>query len=161
MHVAVPTRVHFGSLIVGIATVAKPAFSLMDAVIALEGPGPANGTPTHMGLLLASTDPVALDWAEARIMGYDPEDIPIVREGIRRGLGSRPSTYPLLNSEDLVRPDFQRITTQKRTASSAPSSSMIFGPIIRRNVKRQRPTGLRPIHASSAASASRSVRPMP
>ena len=140
MHVAFPTRDQFASLIVGIATVAKPAFSLMDAVIALEGPGPANGTPTHMGLLLASTDPVALDWAEARIMGYDPEDIPIVREGIRRGLGSRPSTYPLLDAEDLVRPDFQRITTQKRTRFvRSLIIPMIFGPIIRRNVKRQRP----------------------
>ena len=140
MHVAFPTRTQFASLMVGIALAVKPAFSLMDAVIALEGPGPANGTPTHMGLLLASCDPVALDWDEARIMGYDPDDIPIVAEGIRRGLGSRPTSYPLLEAEDLVRPSFRRIATEKRTRFvRSLIIPLLFGSIIRWRVKRRRP----------------------
>ena len=34
---------------------------VLDAVVAMEGNGPRSGDPLHMGLLLLSTDPVALD----------------------------------------------------------------------------------------------------
>ena len=140
MHVQFPTRSQFASMIVGIATAVKPAFNIMDAVIALEGPGPANGTPIPMGLLLASRDPVALDWAEATIMGYNPLDVPIVEEGIKRGLGERPSSYPLLSAEELVRPAYVRIALQKKTRFvRSLIIPLLFGPIIRWNVKRQRP----------------------
>ena len=144
MHVAFPTRDQFASLIVGIATVAKPAFSLMDAVIALEGPGPANGTPTHMGLLLASTDPVALDWAEARIMAMI---LRISRSSGGHQAGPRVAPIHL--------PAARREIWYVPTSSASPQRTrfvrsliipMIFGPIIRRNVKRQRPHRL---HARS------------
>ena len=140
MHVQFPTRSQFATLMVGIATAVKPAFSLMDGIIALEGPGPANGTPVHVGLLLASCDAVALDWAQARIMGYEALDVPIVAEGIRRGLGSPPSSYPLLDAEELVRPSFTRIAIHRRTRFiRSLIIPLLFGPIIRWNVKRQRP----------------------
>ncbi|MFA5448173.1 MAG: DUF362 domain-containing protein [Sphaerochaeta sp.] len=140
MHVHYPTRQQFATLMVGIATVAKPAFNLMDGIIALEGPGPANGTPTHLGLLLASVDPVALDWAQATIMGYEPTQVPIVAEGIRRGLGSVPTSYPGLDATDLVRPTFKRIAVDKQIGFvRSLIIPLLFGPVIRWHVKRQRP----------------------
>lgn len=140
MHVQFPTRSQFASLMVGIATAVAPTFNIMDGIIALEGPGPANGTPTHMGLLLASSDPVALDWAQGTIMGYDPLELPIVVEGIRRGLGSRPSSYPLLDAESLIRPSYRRITIDQKTRFvRSLIIPLLFGPLIRYNVKRRRP----------------------
>jgi uncharacterized protein (DUF362 family)/NAD-dependent dihydropyrimidine dehydrogenase PreA subunit len=140
MHVTYPTRSQFATLMVGIAAVAKPAFTIMDGIIALEGPGPANGTPTHLGLILASCDPVAVDWAQAKIMGYDPLEVPIVAEGIRRNLGSKPTFYPLLNAEDLVRTSFVRIAVDKKTHFiRSLILPLLFGPFIRWRVKRQRP----------------------
>lgn len=82
-HVMFPTRELFASLIVGILSLAKPSFSLMDGIIGMEGPGPANGKPRHMGLILASKDALALDWAQAIVMGYDPLSIPIIAEGLK------------------------------------------------------------------------------
>lgn len=114
-HVQFPSREQFASLIVGIAAVVKPSFSLMDGIIGMEGPGPANGRPRHMGLLLASCDALALDYAQAQIMGYEPKSIPIIAEGLRRGLGSAPTLYPKLNAGDLVQHDFLRIEMQKQT----------------------------------------------
>ena len=36
-----------------------------------------------LGAILASTDPVALDLAALRLMGFDPERIPKIREAMR------------------------------------------------------------------------------
>ena len=138
-HVQFPTRRQFASLMVGIASIANPAFCLMDGIIAMEGPGPANGFSRHLGLLLASCDAVALDYAQARIMGYDPMLVPIVSEGIRRGLGDKPSSYPALSAEDLIQEDYVRIKMREHTgflpALSIPS---IFSRYIHWNVKRER-----------------------
>jgi len=50
----------------------KPKLSIMDAIIAMEGRGPANGKPRRMDLLLASRDSVALDATAMRLAGLDP-----------------------------------------------------------------------------------------
>lgn len=138
-HLAFPTREQFASLMVGIASVAKPAFSIMDGVIAMEGPGPANGSSRPVGLILASQDALALDYAQAQIMGYAPLDVPIVAEGLRRNLGSIPSEYPLLSARELIIEDYKRIEVQKKTNFlSALILPFFAGPFIRARVKRQR-----------------------
>ena len=114
-HVQFPTRELFASLMVGIAAAVKPSFSLMDGIIGMEGPGPANGSPRHVGLLLASCDALALDYAQATIMGYEPKTIPIIAEGLRRSLGSIPTVYPALDAKELILTDYQRIAMHKRT----------------------------------------------
>lgn len=140
MHLKYPARERFATMLVGVATAAKPSFALMDGIIAHEGPGPANGSPTPLGLLLASCDSVAVDWAQARIMGYDPQDIPIVSEAIRRGLGSAPTSYPALSAEELIKDSFQRITLEKRTSFfRSLILPFLAGPFVRWQVERQRP----------------------
>lgn len=114
-HVQFPTREQFASLIVGIAAVVKPAFSLMDGIIGMEGPGPANGRPRHLGLLLASCDALALDHAQAAIMGYDPKTIPIIAEGLKRGLGSVPTSYGGEDIHSVIVQDYLRIEMHKQT----------------------------------------------
>lgn len=138
-HVLFPTREQFASLMVGIAEVVKPSFSLMDGVIGMEGPGPANGRPRHLGLLLASTDALALDYAQAQIMGYSSEQVPIIAEGLKRGIGAIPSAYPVLDAKDLVLPDFLRIEVQKRTKFvNALIIPFFFSKLIRWKVKKDR-----------------------
>ena len=46
-------------------------FILVDGVVAGEGEGPLEPTPKKCGLLLAGTDPVSMDLACSRIMGFD------------------------------------------------------------------------------------------
>lgn len=138
-HLSFPTREQFASLMVGIATVAKASFALMDGIIAMEGPGPANGSSLPMGLILASTDLVALDYAQAEIMGYTPTDVPIVAEGLKRGLGKAPSEYPNLQTHDLIKTDYKRIEVQKKTRFFHALILPFFaGPFVRWRVKRQR-----------------------
>ncbi|OFV67477.1 MAG: protein containing DUF362 [Candidatus Syntrophoarchaeum caldarius] len=54
----------------------KRMVSVIDGIYALEGRlGPANGNPVKMDLIIAGTDPVAVDAASVRIMGYKPQRI--------------------------------------------------------------------------------------
>lgn len=52
-----------------LTSVLRPAFAVMDATVALEGNGPKSGRPRICNLVLASSDPVALDTISGEIMG--------------------------------------------------------------------------------------------
>ena len=138
-HVQFPSREQFASLMVGILSLVKPSFSLMDGIIGMEGPGPANGVPRHLGLLLGSCDAVSLDYTQAQIMGYAPKDIPILREALHRGLGTDVIEYPLLKANELIIKDYQRITIHKKTRFiHALIIPFFFSRYIRWKVKRDR-----------------------
>jgi len=65
----------------------RPGLNIMDAVYGLDEDGPAaNGTPKFTGLLLVSNNSAALDVIACRIMGFDAEWVPAVREVLKRGL---------------------------------------------------------------------------
>lgn len=114
-HVKFPNRESFARLIVGIHETIKPAFTFMDAVIGMEGPGPANGTPRPIGLVMASSNCFAMDWAEGIIMGYEPLKLPILAEASRRHLLPSEINYPLLDANSLIIPDFKRIPITEKT----------------------------------------------
>lgn len=113
-HVQKTGRDDFARLIVGINTLHKPSYALMDAVIGMEGDGPANGTLRFMGLLIGSDDPVALDRTEGLLMGYDPGDLPIVREAEKAGLGGNPR-YTVLLPEEVAKKDWKKIPITKKS----------------------------------------------
>ena len=62
-------------------------FAVIDALVGMQGKGPAEGTPVKMGLVLAGVDPVATDAVEAAIMGFDPQKILHLRLASQAGLG--------------------------------------------------------------------------
>lgn len=113
-HLKATTQTGFASLITGIAHEAKVSYGLMDAVIGMEGSGPANGVARQIGLLLGSRDCYGVDTAESLIMGYDINDIPILVSGKKKGFTSGEYTYPLLNPANLMIKDFQRVHIEKK-----------------------------------------------
>jgi uncharacterized protein (DUF362 family) len=68
-------------------SVLRPAFCLMDGTIGAEGDGPKEGEPRVADLVLAATDPVAMDAVAAHIMGLDPAGIEHIQACARQGLG--------------------------------------------------------------------------
>ena len=66
----------------------KPQLSIMDAIIAMEGRGPANGKPRRLDLLLASRDSVALDATAMRLVGLDPQRCEHLLLTSKLGLGN-------------------------------------------------------------------------
>ncbi len=62
-------------------------FAVMDGTLAGEGPGP-RATRWHVkNVIMASSDPVAIDAASAKIMGIDPMSLKFIRAAHERGFG--------------------------------------------------------------------------
>ncbi|HLP73491.1 MAG TPA: DUF362 domain-containing protein [Bacteroidales bacterium] len=57
----------------------KTGLSIIDATIAMEGNGPTAGTIVDMGLIIAGTSPLATDMVGTSIMGFEINDIPLLR----------------------------------------------------------------------------------
>ncbi|MDY4889406.1 MAG: DUF362 domain-containing protein [Sphaerochaetaceae bacterium] len=114
-HLAFPTREAFAKFICGLYSYVKPDYCLMDGIIGMEGPGPANGTPRAVGLVLGSSDCGALDYSEATIMGYKPNSTPLIRALKAKGLFPEGISYPLLSAGELVISDFKRISITEKT----------------------------------------------
>jgi uncharacterized protein (DUF362 family) len=55
----------------------------MDGIVAGEGNGPLAPRDVPLGAVLAATDPVALDLAALRLMGFDWRRIPKICEAMR------------------------------------------------------------------------------
>jgi uncharacterized protein (DUF362 family) len=75
-------------VIVDINTVLKPALTVIDGFVGMEGLGPTGGTPIKMDLIIAGKDAVATDATAARIMGFEPMEIPHIRKAYEKGLGN-------------------------------------------------------------------------
>jgi len=78
----------FSNLLVDIYQNIKPKLNIIDAIIAMEGEGPSSGKPKKVGLLLDSRNAISLDIVVAKLMGFNPKNIFVIREAIKRGLGS-------------------------------------------------------------------------
>jgi uncharacterized protein (DUF362 family) len=61
----------------------RPAFTIVDAVVAMEGDGPIMGVPRNTGFLAMGSDLVAVDSTCARIIGLDPMKIPYLASASR------------------------------------------------------------------------------
>ena len=76
----------FASALVDICLFARPVLSVMDAITGMEGQGPTNGRPRHIGLILAGAEPWAVDLAAVQVVGLDAKKVPILRECANRKL---------------------------------------------------------------------------
>ena len=86
-HRRYPSPLTMSSFLVDVHAALRPALSIVDAVMAMEGDGPANGTPVNTGLILASDDAAALDACCASAYGFTWKDVPMIRMAHERGLG--------------------------------------------------------------------------
>ncbi|MGD0661547.1 MAG: DUF362 domain-containing protein [Syntrophorhabdales bacterium] len=86
-HAKLHDTAHFADMLLDLAAYVSPRISIMDAVVGIEGEGPgATGTPRHVGLLLASVNPLALDVVAGEIIGLRREQNPVLLAAAKRGL---------------------------------------------------------------------------
>lgn len=62
-------------------------FCVMDGTVCGNGAGPRTMLPEIKNIILASGDSLAIDAVAAKIMGFEPMDIPYIRMAHERGLG--------------------------------------------------------------------------
>jgi uncharacterized protein (DUF362 family)/Pyruvate/2-oxoacid:ferredoxin oxidoreductase delta subunit len=120
----------FCDMLLDILGYVKPAFSLMDGVIGIEGDGPgASGTPKKAGLILASEDSVALDVTATNIIGMEPNAVPILRRAIHHGLTSGKLCYIEVAGEKI---DDVKITFKQPSGGTGIFEKIVTSKLLRK-----------------------------
>jgi uncharacterized protein (DUF362 family)/ferredoxin len=93
-HMRLADSDRFADAIIDIFLATRPALNIMDAVVGMDGAGPSAGDPRQIGVILASEDAFALDFAALQIVGANPANVPVMKAATRRGLvpGARGKT---------------------------------------------------------------------
>ncbi len=73
--------VTFSQMLIDLLGCVPPAVSVMDAITIMQGDGPVDGETRRLGLVMASSDPIALDGVAALVLGIDPMTIETCRIG--------------------------------------------------------------------------------
>lgn len=87
LHKAAGSPARFHEMIVDVFRLRVPDLFLVDAVVGMEGNGPASPELRDIGLILASDNAVALDAVIATMMGCDPARLGFLRKAKNMGLG--------------------------------------------------------------------------
>jgi uncharacterized protein (DUF362 family)/Pyruvate/2-oxoacid:ferredoxin oxidoreductase delta subunit len=86
-HAKLSDRGQFADMLLDLADYVSPRLSIMDAVTGMEGDGPGvAGVARHVGLLIGSLNPLALDVVAAEIVGLRREQNPLLLAAQKRGL---------------------------------------------------------------------------
>jgi len=116
-HTRLPEVEPFSRMLVDLNALLRPRLFVMDAILAMEGNGPRSGDPRALGVLLLSSDPVALDAIASRLIALDPQMVPPIVQGQAMGLG-RAEDIEIVGDplEEHVCPTF-RVNRQSETPS--------------------------------------------
>jgi len=87
-HVKVPDAYEFAKMLIDLNTLVHPRLYIMDGIMAMEGNGPRGGDSRKMGVLLFSSDPIALDATMCRLMNLDPALVLTNKAGLEMGAGT-------------------------------------------------------------------------
>ena len=60
----------------------RRVFCIVDGIVGGEGNGPLDPTPKRAGVVLAGTNPVAVDLVSARLMGFDYRKLPLLNRSL-------------------------------------------------------------------------------
>jgi ferredoxin len=105
-HLRMQARPKFAAMLIDLASLIKPALSIVDGVVGMEGNGPRNGNPVSAGVILAGANCFAVDVVMAEIMGFDPERLPLTALALERGITPPLAGIELVGSASSVRHKF-------------------------------------------------------
>jgi uncharacterized protein (DUF362 family) len=75
-------------VIVDVCSIVGIDYVVMDALWAMEGPGPVRGNQIAMDMVIAGKDPVAVDYVATELMGFKGGMIGSTRLAEKHGLGT-------------------------------------------------------------------------
>lgn len=76
LHKQYPKPAEFGRLLSAVYRRLRPALTIADGIVGMDGEGPSGGNPAPLGFLAASPDAAALDVALCRILRIPPRAVP-------------------------------------------------------------------------------------
>ncbi len=87
-HFRFQNRDRLADLMIDINRTAKVKLAILDAVVAMEGPGPHGGRPRKIGALVVGTDLPAVDVVGCQLIGLDSQSYPLLQAAARAGYGT-------------------------------------------------------------------------
>ena len=132
-HYRYPRAEDFADVLVDLCEYCRPSLCVCDAVVGMEGNGPTQGTPRHIGCIAAARSAHALDLACAALIGLRAQDVPTLAAAVRRGLcPAEASALQLAGEARTLRvPGFRTAPAQRRMhfhlAGSGPAGRALDG----------------------------------
>ncbi len=83
-HARFPLVHDFARMLLELYLTVQPDLSLIDGVVAMEGPGPRSGRPKPLGVIAASTNAIAVDAVCAKITGFSSKEMTTWRAAAER-----------------------------------------------------------------------------
>jgi uncharacterized protein (DUF362 family)/NAD-dependent dihydropyrimidine dehydrogenase PreA subunit len=107
LHKAAGNPRRFHEMLVDVFRLRVPDLFIVDAVVGMEGNGPASPDLRDIGLILASDNAVAMDGVIAVMMGVEPDQLRFLQKAREVGLGDYdPSTIEIIGEMKKL-PDFK------------------------------------------------------
>ncbi len=112
-HLKYPQKEAFAHMILDLYQSIPTEIHIMDAITAMEGPGPSGGFPKRIGMIAASKNAIALDLSISYLMHEQPAALPILSCAYERGMIStldhNDLIYPLARPQEFRPEHFSRI----------------------------------------------------
>jgi len=90
----------FCQLLIEIYKFLNPALTIIDGVVAMDGPGPIKGRARPLGWLIGGTEPMACETICCELVNIRPEDVPIIKTARQIGFGcSDPDKIKILGDD--------------------------------------------------------------
>jgi len=125
-HAKLPDVDKFCDMLLDVAAYVRPALTVMDGVVGLEGDGPSTGgSPRQIGALLAGSDVVAMDAVVCQIVGLDPGELALFRAARRRGWWPVEIEVAGAPVAEVAVPDFRLPETTRSVAGRTRLSSFL------------------------------------
>lgn len=86
IHCLTENEFELANVFIDLHQLIRPSLSLMDAVVSLDGGPTAIGRPVKTARIFAATNAAALDVVAARMIGYQPDKLPILIQAKNRGM---------------------------------------------------------------------------
>jgi uncharacterized protein (DUF362 family) len=77
----------FCTMLIDIYKLLNPVITIIDGVVAMEGPGPISGIPKKLGWTIASVDPIAAEVVCCNFLGISPGQLPMIKTAEKLNFG--------------------------------------------------------------------------
>ncbi len=77
----------FCEFLIDIYKFLNPAVTIIDGVVAMDGPGPISGRARDLGWLIGGTDPIACEAVCCKLINISADDVPIIQTANKIGFG--------------------------------------------------------------------------
>jgi len=107
LHKAAGNPKRFHEVVVEVFRIRPPDLFIVDAVVGMEGNGPASPDLREIGLIMASDNAMAMDTVMATMMGVEPGRLRFLQKAAELGLGSHDLDQVEIIGQLKILPDFK------------------------------------------------------